>query len=251
MPLATIQMRGKFMNTTTPMDPSSSMERSDGDGGEDRRPTDMEEAQQIAAISSDVARASSTNSLFDELDAAESMVVHLLDIAASTADHLSSLAVMNSPLQQHHHHHHHRSSETDHAESHIHQHAGIHRHMDEKLKKNGKEYLDTLKQIHSLLIPYSHLVQAFELNTAGSDDSRKPKEEVMDSMDLTRGDENIYASKLELRLAMEKRNILKEFVKLEEHEIQTVTLESNKSCVTDDTIANNYGTVLGKRKSMQ
>jgi hypothetical protein len=50
---------------------------------------------------------------------------------------------------------------------------------------------------------------------------------------------------------MEKRNILKEFVELEEHEIQTVTLESNKSCVTDDTIANSHGTVLGKRKSMQ
>ena len=152
------------------------------------------------------------NTVFDDLDTAESMVVHLLDIAASTAEHLSSMAVI-SPRSPH-------------------------GHMEDKLKKNGKDYLDTIKKIHSLLLPHAYMVKAYET------DPNLGKEAASTDTDLIQCDNNIYVSKMELRLAREKQSLIEDFIQLE-HETQSAALVSS----SDINLPTTNSSILGKRKN--
>jgi hypothetical protein len=170
------------------------------------------------------------NPVFRDLEVAENMVVQLLDIAASTADYLSSLAANRPPPS-----HHRRTSDADQMESHAHSASSTHRHLDDKLKKNGKDYLDTLNQIHSLLLPHAHMVKAYQTESHAVNGSRN--------------DQNMYVSKMELRLAREKQTLLADFLALEQEERAST---SNATTTTTESMSDMKPTrpILGKRKNI-
>ena len=68
---------------------------------------------------------------------------------------------------------------------------------DTTLSKISSQYRDTLRRIHSLLSPHSKFVKAYQNH--------------QEEFDAT----NMYAARVETRLAQERRNVLEELLKLE------------------------------------
>ena len=220
-------MRGKFLDglpTSTSPHPEPGLET-----------LDSVNANETAGDTNSIDNIISRKPVFDDLEAAENMVVQLLDIVASTVDHLSSLATntdvdqVDSHKQQYYHHHHHPQQQQHNV--------GTHRHLDDKLKKNGKEYLDTIKRINSLLLPHAHMIKAYEI------------EEFKDVNNTQTTNPSMYISKIELHLAREKQKLLSEFLSLENDE-RMADSEHQFTDVDSNTIANNiHESILGKRKN--
>lgn len=98
-----------------------------------------------------------------------------------------------------------------------------------KIQRNGSEFRDKLKKIHDLLSPHAHLVVNYSNEHGGKDTSAKARYSSVNSVGIpeTTGatdehkkkeDENpknMYASRLEMRLAIERRNLLRDMLKLE------------------------------------
>ena len=110
-----------------------------------------------------------------------------------------------------------------------------------RIKKNGKLIQAKLKKIHDLLAPHAHLVVNY------SNEQSAPKDKDLDEKDHeivnkdedegehegegegegeadqetkkeedeTKEDQNMYSSRMEMRLAIERRNLLRDLLKLE------------------------------------
>jgi len=233
-------MRGKFIDGPSLSSSSGAVDTSEGSD-----PTVRELPETVVSTNSIQTR----NPVFDDLEAAENMVVQLLDIAASTADYLSSLAANPPPPISHHRR---TPSDADPLDSHTqqqqqqHHHApGTHRHLDDKLKKNSKEYLDTIKQIHSLLLPHAHMVKAYDTEPYST---TTPLEENNDRPN----NQSMYTSKMELRLAREKKILLSEFLILEQQDKMAASVKGPPNGVMsniDIISADHNRPILGKRKN--
>ena len=90
-------------------------------------------------------------------------------------------------------------------------------HNDTTLSSISFQYRDTLQKIHSLLSPHSTFVKAYENH----------HEEV----DAT----NMYAARVETRLAQERRNVVDELLKLEKQELPSgIPVEDENKRKRDD-----------------
>jgi len=171
--------------------------------------------------------------LLEDLDQAEELTLQLLQLAASTTQELADATLEGD---------------------------------EEKWKtcqKNGVEYMQKVKQIHTLLSPHAHYVVAYknhavdegtlesepshsdEASTAKNSTSIKRSasnesaiggtakkmkksqgEQSNDTEDIAGASTkmkvgqagNMYAARVEKRLAIERRNILREMLRLEKHE---------------------------------
>jgi len=119
--------------------------------------------------------------------------------------------------------------------------------LTDRIRSNGKEYVSKLGRIYSLLEPRAHLVVSYgnlpppssssssssaasanattvavvnneklPLSTTHSNDTTTNKKK---DGDATTNTHNMYASRLEMRLAIERRDLMKELVRLEKQDI--------------------------------
>jgi len=160
--------------------------------------------------------------IFADIDEAEALALELLSLASSTAKALSDLTDGDS--------------------------SGSSRNLEALVKSNGDLYLDKVKKIHDLITPHAELVVAYRnhaIDIGGKLESIKPTDKDLlvqrKSVDLS-GDKkeenrkesehyNMYAARVEMRLAMERRDILNELLRLEKEEAEAV---DDISVVTGD-----------------
>jgi len=161
------------------------------------------------------------HSVFDDLDKAESLVLDLLSLSSSTADSLSQLAQPPPTLTS-------QEPQQNHLilqNSHDRNNQNIHNTNDElteRIRSNGKEYLSKLGRIYSLLEPRAHLVVSYgNLSPPTSSSSASASATVADNNKRdgeVKVNHNMYASRLEMRLAIERRDLMKELVRLEKQD---------------------------------
>mmetsp|Transcript_23401 Transcript_23401/g.34813 ORF Transcript_23401/g.34813 Transcript_23401/m.34813 type:complete len:279 (+) Transcript_23401:106-942(+) len=166
--------------------------------------------------------------VFDKLDLAESMVLDILNVAKDTTKGFEFLA---SPYVSHHaaaeDAKQDKSTKMEIDDDSNHEEEG----QEEKIKKaeqewkhkirqNGKSYMEKLKKIHDLLLPHSDLVVNYgsiEMPQEGKNSEIKTTSEKSGDEDgkTNKKKTNMYASRLEMRLAIDKKNLLDDMVELE------------------------------------
>lgn len=93
------------------------------------------------------------------------------------------------------------ASQTAHSLSNISQETN-----QEKVSLYSKQYRETLEKLHGILTPHASLVVAYENHSI--DQTKEKKKQ----------DNNMYAARVEMRLAQERRNVLQELLRLEQAE---------------------------------
>lgn len=144
--------------------------------------------------------------VFDDLDQAENIIVSLLDCASDLAQSLSDMTTAKA------------NGNNNSFEK-----------LAGRIKENGSGYLAGVKKVHSLLAQHASLVKSYR-----TEDSDRKGEDDTNNKDKTEAEQivkiatsNMYASRVEKRLALERSAILKEMIRLEE-------LESSSSTVAGD-----------------
>ena len=107
--------------------------------------------------------------------------------------------------------------------------AAAARKIAELGKQNGEDYLDKVARVHALLSPHAGKIVAYsnhEVDTAtatataaaaAADDGTAKSEAEAETGEKKKN--NMYAAKVEMRLAIERRDVLKEFLRLEKEEL--------------------------------
>jgi hypothetical protein len=223
--------RGKFANLQQP--PASSS-------------NDAAAAAAAAAKASKKrARTEGQARLLADLDEAEVTVLGMVALASETAAALSGLA-----------------GGVDATCS-----AAAAKQMAELGKKNGEDYLDRVARVHALLSPHAEKVVAYsnhEVDTAAAaaaaaaegDEAAKSEAGSLEE----KKNNNMYAAKVEMRLAIERKDVLKEFLRLEKEELGMEEEEdgneeedgrkpaSGETNGGDATATSNAGSRKGKRR---
>lgn len=159
--------------------------------------------------------------LFADLDEAEATVLGMIALASETASALSDLASGKEGAST-------ATGGGDDADTDT---AAATTAAAKKIaelgKKNGEDYLDKVARVHALLSPHAEKVVAYsnhEVDTAeadaGAESAADNNEETAKSETEAREKKNnMYAAKVEMRLAIERRDVLKEFLRLEKEEL--------------------------------
>lgn len=128
----------------------------------------------------------------------------------------------------------------------------------EMIRMNGNLIQTKLKQIHELLATHAHLIVNYsheqckpkpseeeedsdEQNGEGKDNESNQEGDAMTSQDEKKKedekkeDQNMYSSRLEMRLAIERRNLLRDLLKLEK---QRQLRKSTTDCTDMGTVDN-------------
>jgi hypothetical protein len=111
----------------------------------------------------------------------------------------------------------------------------------EQVSELSKQYRDTLQNIHSILTPHASLVVAYQNH--GVDKNRKEasdeeKKEGHGQKEIV----NMYAAKVERKLAQERRNVLQGLLRLEQQ-------RGEQASVDDELpVPASKGSTVGKRK---
>ena len=85
----------------------------------------------------------------------------------------------------------------------------------ERIRKNGREYVSKLDRIYGLLEPRAGLVVSYGNLAAGGTGGNGRPGGVKVVGGEEGGNRNMYSSRLEMRLAIERRNLMRELVRLE------------------------------------
>jgi len=142
-------------------------------------------------------RMSQRDQVLADLQQAEGWTWQLLTLASKTARSLSTLDMSNATKSE--------------------------------ISQTSKQYCDTLQNIHSLLSPHASLVVAYENHNVdkqqGGKETKQEQEEKEEEGIKKEGDDkmkkedvNMYAARVEMRLAQERRDVLKELLRLEQQE---------------------------------
>ena len=232
--------QGKFAKLKPPGDASSS----------DAAATAANTAAAAAKASKKRVRTERQAKLFADLDEAEATVLGMIALASETASALSDLASGREGA----------STTTGGGDDTDAAAATAAKKIAELGKKNGEDYLDKVARVHALLSPHAEKVVAYsnhEVDTAEAADS------AADSNDETAKSEaeprekknNMYAAKVEMRLAIERRDVLREFLRLEKEELGMEDDDERKEPAAigetkggDATATNNTGARKGKRR---
>lgn len=181
--------------------------------------------------------------VFGDLDNAERLVMDILSIATSTSEAFSGLAQSTQIV----------ASEENGEDETLKQNG---RQLQHRIRKNGQEYLSKIKKIHDLLAPHASLVKSYgnlqesiekktsDLPTSTAADSTTEKVEGVTSMK-----NNMYVSRLEMRFAIERKNLLREMVRLEEAEVSSDEENEPSVVIKNETVPNdNTSSLNAKRK---
>ena len=140
--------------------------------------------------------AAKRDKVFRDLDEAENIVLSLLDGASDVARSLSEMTTAKA------------NGNTNSFDD-----------LAEKIGQNGRGYLAGVNKLHSLLSPHAPLVKAYRNPDEGDSIAGPPKAETMSTGDIIqKATSNMYAARVEKRLALERSTILNEMIRLEELE---------------------------------
>ena len=161
--------------------------------------------------------------MFHDLEEAETIVLALLQCASETSDSLSKMTVARSR-----HHHLNNSEAAAAGEGSI-----TFEQLAAQVRSNGVGYLAGVTKLHQLLAPHASLVKSYRnhASTAAANNSQGETSKRNDTTTITSeiasfhpnsseivklATSNMYAARVEKRLAVERREILKEMIRLEE-----------------------------------
>eukprot|EP00559_Dactyliosolen_fragilissimus_P004684 CAMPEP_0184861906 /NCGR_PEP_ID=MMETSP0580-20130426/6487_1 /TAXON_ID=1118495 /ORGANISM="Dactyliosolen fragilissimus" /LENGTH=209 /DNA_ID=CAMNT_0027359573 /DNA_START=101 /DNA_END=730 /DNA_ORIENTATION=- len=159
--------------------------------------------------------------VFADLDEAEQLVLDLIEVASSTAEIFSKPGYIGGKTEE--------EINSDGQKL-----SGLANGLKtsdiiENVRENGKEFLEKVKKVHSLMSPYSNLVIPY-----------KKYSNVSESKSNSDRSNNIYASQVEMRLAMERKDIMEALLQLEKAEEEKHT--------GDDIDEDNSSTFKRKRE---
>ena len=201
----------------------------------------------IAAASRRKAIAAQRDRVFQDLDEAEDVVLSLLECASDVAGALSDMTTAKSKTNNA------ENGEDDGQKKGT---AESFEELTAKVRTNGVAYLAGVKSLHKLLAPHASLVKTYKNRnreqSATSADGEDPPSKTLSVISNPGGGmrtdkiveeatSNMYAARVKKRLAMERREILKEMIRLEE-------LEEEESCDGNDSAIMNADTAGSKRK---
>lgn len=156
--------------------------------------------------------------VFDDLENAEQLVMETLSIASSTAEAFCHLAQNTQTVA---------SNQKKESESDKH----TTRQLQHRIRKNGQEFLSKIKKIHDLLAPHASIVKAYQ--------NLPSEEKITANKESSTLKGNIYVSRLEMRLAVERRQLLREIVRSKDgglhggQESEASTLTKNDNFYTE------------------
>ena len=184
---------------------------------------------------------SSRNQLFQDLEEAENIVLALLHCASKVSDSLSSMTTAKSR----HHQQQGLKSEEDDDEDEEQSKKNIKttqltfEELSAQVRSNGIGYLAGVTKLHELLKPHASLVKAYHNhrhhtaaisgvdNTKGQQQQQSQQQQSSSDIATLTGSNsklvkmvtsNMSAARVEQRLAIERRDILREMIRLEEME---------------------------------
>ena len=186
---------------------------------------------------------SSRNQLFQDLEEAENIVLALLHCASEVSDSLSSMTTAKS---RHHQQQEQKSEEDDDDDDEEQSRKNndtttpqlTFEELSAQVRSNGIGYLAGVTKLHELLKPHASLVKAYHNHrhhtaaisgvdgTKGQQQQQQPQQSSSDIATLTGSNSelvkmvtsNMSAARVEQRLAIERRDILREMIRLEELE---------------------------------
>eukprot|EP00986_Skeletonema_menzelii_P005786 scaffold2144_cov149-Skeletonema_menzelii.AAC.6 len=228
------QTRGKFLNSpasintspTTTTTASAGINTSTVVQSNERSLTTLKQQIHQAKIVASTRRraiSSSRDEVFHDLEEAETIVLALLQCASETSDSLSKMTVARSR-----HHHLNNSEAATAGEGSI-----TFEQLAAQVRSNGVGYLAGVTKLHQLLAPHASLVKSYRnhASTAAANNSQGETSKRNDTTTITSdiasfhpnsgeivklATSNMYAARVEKRLAVERREILKEMIRLEE-----------------------------------
>ena len=175
-----------------------------------------------------------------DLDHAEDIALKLLDVCASTTDQYAAMAEGNTGEGEGDGDEKNDGAISDGKSSSMSTSSSTsndEQHRITKIQKNGIEFREKLKKIHDLLSPHAHLVVNYsnqhQQQEGGPNVNVEPSVNPTPAAPSTSSDanandedknneeenqgkrKNMYASRLEMRLAIERRNLLRDMLKLE------------------------------------
>ena len=153
--------------------------------------------------------------VFDDLENAEQLAMETLTIASSTAEAFCHLAQNTQTDEK-------KGSETDKQTA---------RQLQHRIRKNGQEFLSKIKKIHDLLAPHASIVKTYE-NLPSSEKATGASSNTESSR--LKGD--IYLSRLEMRLAVERRELLREIVQSKDGGARVGQESENSSLIKSDDV---------------
>lgn len=210
-----LQTRGKFLGKVPASSASNlqaaSIGTSQGDADHDSidKLKAFVHSSKIAAASRRKSIASQRQLVMNDLEAAENIVLSLLDIASDVAGTLSKMTTAKSKKR-------HREKRTDkvgNAEDSF-------EDLTAKVRSNGAGYLEGVKRLHKLLAPHSSYVKS--LNTHDREEDTVRERSVLKSLDspnstfskiVEEATSNMHAVRVKKRLAIERCEILKEMIR--------------------------------------
>jgi len=194
--------------------------------------------------------------VFDKLDQAEQLVLDVLNIASNTVKGFEFLAspsakvFANDDISD-------TTRESKKVEF-IEDDLTKKRQKEEqtwkkKIRSNGKLYMSKIQNIHDLLMPHAGLVINYG-NTPNDKQRQQPDPQQQEEKSESSKKKNMYTSRLEMRLAIDKKNLMNDMVDLEKKMIEEENKElaaltsSNGPQDTIDTYASADHSLKRKRE---
>ena len=202
---------------------------------------------------------SSRDEIFSDLEQAETIVLALLQCASEVSESLSKMATARSRHliddDDHRDGDNNNNDDTNEEES--------FEQLASQVRANGVGYLAGVTKLHGLLTPHAELVKSYRNHSAAtaaasalngnqnetsSSDTTDNNGQLKQSSEIASFDprsseivqmatSNMYAARVEKRLAVERMEILKEMIRLEEEEM--TKLDSNSSSIDGGDLQSN------------
>lgn len=192
-----------------------------------------------------------------DLEKAETLTLQLLSVCADTTDQFAAMAqgdnmidkeileTGSSPTASDVDDKNQTSDdETNSSNVSSRKHEQEHRHL--RIKRNGKEFQGKLQQIHVLLAPHSKFILNYSSDQRRLDhehanneknlDAKEKSEKRRDDEDKREEAANMYSSRLEMRLAIERRNLLRDILRVEKERRQGKVGEQETDNVVDGSL---------------
>jgi hypothetical protein len=229
--MASPQTRGKFLgNRPASSIPSGSDARGIGDAAERDSLDDLRSNVRIlktAAASRRRAIECQRRLVLDDLDTAEDIVLALLESASAVAGALSEMTTARSTKS----HDERRSGGEDEGASG----GDSFEDLATRVRSGGAVYSAGVKKLHKLLAPHAHYVKSLNGRDGGASTNggQRSNERLAVSLPSAAGSKdgalgriveeatsNMYAVRVKKRLAMERCEILRQMIQLEEDEVR-------------------------------
>ncbi len=118
------------------------------------------------------------------------------------------------------------------------------------IARNGTQFQDSIKKIHALLVPHAGLVVNYDYGDGnattqnnGGSKTLTHSSDAAESDSKKEGSKNMYESRMEMKLAIERRNLVQDLLRLEQQQRDT-----NKKELETESSLNDESSLKRKRE---